>query len=130
MKRNHFKERCEVRMTALGMVQKDLAELVGKPVPRLVEALRGDTTNAASALRVKMDLALTRLIDDKRTWMTDDFLTLVGDDLPPEELPEGTVSMILPEDLLYVVTVDGVPVGEWNPVSHKYCRFGGERHDV
>ena len=130
MAKNHFKDRTEVRMTALGITQRDLGELLGKPQSRIGEAMNGDTSPAAGSLRVQMDLALTRLIDDKRTWMTDDFLTLVGDDLPPEELPEGTVSMILPEDLLYIVTVDGVPVGEWNPVSHKYRRFGGERHDV
>ena len=33
------------------------------------------------------------------------------------------VSLILPEDLLYIVTERGKPVGTWNPVTKSYKEF-------
>lgn len=122
MERNNFKERCEVRMTALGLGQKELGELVGKPQQRINEAFRGEKTTAAATLRVTIDQALIRMIDEKRIGMIDDLLDVVEQDAAWTHNP-AAVSLILPEDLLYVVTVDGKPVGTWNPVAKSYKKF-------
>ena len=117
MQMNHFRERAEVRMTALGLTQKKVAEMVGVPQTRVAEALRGDTTQAASSLRVKIDQALNRMVNDKRACMTENVRSSIG------SVGDEKISMILPEDMVYVVTYGGVPVGTWNPVSKVYRAF-------
>ncbi len=122
MEKNTFKERCEVRMAALGLGQKELGELVGKPQQRINEAIRGDKTPAASSLRVAIDQALSRKVDEKRVKMLDDVLDVLEQDEAKVWNP-AEVSLILPEDLLYVVTERGIPVGTWNPVTKVYRAF-------
>lgn len=117
MERNHFKERTEVRMTALGLSQKKVAEMVGVPQTRVAEAMRGDTTPAASSLRVRIDQALNRMANDKREWMTEAVRSCLGSG------KDERISLILPEDMVYVVTYGGVPVGTWNPISKVYRAF-------
>ena len=117
MERNHFKERCEVQLKALGITQAELAEMLGKPISRLTEALRGDTTPAASNTRVQMAQILNSLCDRKRERMAAE-LESKREILCPHLV--GKLSVILPEDLLYIVTEDGIPVGAWNPQSKTY----------
>lgn len=122
MQKNYFKERTEVRMTALGLSQNDMAELLGVARTRITEALRGDTTPAASNLRIRMDQALSRMADDKRRWMAKQVKDAMGLDETNPDNSEflATISVILPEDMTYFVTEGGVPIGTWNPVSRTY----------
>lgn len=122
MQRNYFKERVELRMAALGIVQKQLAEKLGKPIQRLTEALRGDNTAAAQSLRVKIDLALTGMCNEKREQMAAEICKEI-----PSQAPHllGEISVLLPEDMIYVVTEDGFPVATWNPVTRKIQDLDG-----
>lgn len=122
MERNNFKERCDVRLAALNLTQDQLGELVGKPRQRLTEAFRGEKTPAASALRITIDQALSRKIDEKRIEMLDDVLDVLEED-EAKAWNLADVSLILPEDLLYIVTERGKPVGTWNPVTKSYKEF-------
>ena len=36
---------------------------------------------------------------------------------------QGKLSVILPEDMIYIVTEDGIPVGSWNPVTNTYSEL-------
>lgn len=122
MEKNNFKNRCEVRMAALGMTQKALGILVGKPQPKINDALAGDTSPAASALRVTIDQILNRRVDEKRIGMLDDLCDVLERD-PEREWKLASVSLILPEDMICIVTERGKPVGTWNPVTKVYRAF-------
>ena len=122
MERNNFKERCDVRLAALNLTQDQLGELVGKPRQRLTEAFRGEKSPAASSLRVAIDQALNRKIEEKRVEMIDALLDVLERDTERSWNP-ADVSLILPEDLLYIVTERGKPVGTWNPVTKSYKEF-------
>ena len=117
MQRNYFKERVEIRMAALGIVQKQLADKLSKPVQRLTEALRGDNTPAARSMRVEIDLTLTGMCNEKREQMAAEIEKVRAVQCPHLV---GKLSVILPEDMIYIVTEDGVPVGSWNPVTNTY----------
>ncbi len=120
---NNFKNRCEVQMVSLGITQTELGELVGKPQQRINEAFRGDKTPAASALRVTIDQALCRKIEEKRVELLDDLLDELEKDEDKSWSP-AAVSLILPEDMQYIVTENGIPVGTYNPVTKSYRTFG------
>lgn len=120
MEKNTFKERCEVRMAALGLGQKEIGELVSKPQQRINEAVRGDKTPAASSLRVAIDQAITKKVDEKRKQMIEDAKPHLAEQA---DLDPWAVSMILPEDMQYIVTHYGIPVGTYNPVTKKYQAF-------
>ena len=120
MEKSYFKDRCDVRMACLGIGQKELAEMVEKPVQRLTEAFRGEMSPAASSLRVKMEHTLLEEINKKRIDMRFDVAEALADE-PGINL--ARVSLILPEDLLYIVTEDGIPVGIWNPQNKTYKKF-------
>lgn len=120
MTRNHFKERAEVKLTGLGLTLKDLSDLMNVPVSRISEAMNGDNTPRANALRINMDQMLNRLIDQKR-----DIVAKKLEEVREIQCPHlvGKLSVILPEDMIYVVTEDGVPVGSWNPVTNTYSEL-------
>lgn len=120
MERNQFKERCDVRMAALNITQDQLGEMVGKPRQRITEAFRGEKSPAASSLRVKMEHTLLEEINKKRIDMRFDVAEALADE-PGINL--ARVSLILPEDLIYIVTEDGIPVGIWNPQNKTYKKF-------
>ena len=122
MERNNFKERCDVRLAALNMTQDQLGELVGKPRQRLTEAFRGEKSPAASSLRVAIDQALNRKIEEKRVVMIDDLLDVL-ERYTSNVWNPADVSLILPEDMTYIVTKNGKPVGTWNPVNKGYRPF-------
>ena len=117
MERNHFKERCEVRMTALGINQDDLAKIVQKDRSRVTRAIRGDKEPSVASLRVRIEQILTGMCDERRARMAAE-IEAVRDVQCPELT--GTLSVILPEDMVYIVTEDGIPVGAWNPQSKTY----------
>ncbi len=120
MERNHFKERCEVRMAALGLSLEGLCELVGKARQRVCEALRGENSPVASSLRVKIEQSLTGMCAEKRERMEAE-IEAVRDIQCPHLV--GKLSVIMPEDMIYIVTEDGVPVGAWNTVSKTYSEL-------
>lgn len=117
MERNHFGERCEVRMTALGINQYDLAEMVGKDRSRVTRAIRGDKEPSVANLRVRIEQILTGMCDERRAKMAAE-IEAVRDVQCPHL--EGKLSVILPEDMIYIVTEDGIPVGAWNPQSKTF----------
>lgn len=112
MEKNHFKERYEIRMAALGISQKGLAEELGVPQPRIAEAIRGDVAPAASALRTKIEVKLCEMIDARRAKMVDEVMLMVRKAGYP-----GPVGIVMPEDVRYIVTECGIPVGWYNPVT-------------
>lgn len=120
MEKNHFKERCNIRMACLGIGQKELAEMVEKSITRLCEAIGGDMSPASASLRVKVEHTLLEKINEKRIDMRFDVAEALADE-PGINL--ARVSLILPEDLIYIVTEDGIPVGTWNPQSKSYRKF-------
>lgn len=115
MRKDEFKHRCEMRMKSFGLTTEALGAMFGKAKTRVIEALRGDNTDAARSLRVKIDLKLTGLCDEERGRMAAEIEAARG------KYPElqGELSVILPEDMLYVVTEDGMPVGVWSPEAKK-----------
>lgn len=117
MERNHFKERCEVCMAALGLSLKELCDLMGAARQRVCEALRGDNSPAASTLRVKIDQKLTGLTAEKREQITAELEKAREIQCPHLT---GKLSVILPEDMIYIVTEDGIPKGAWNPQTKTY----------
>ena len=124
MEKNHFKERCNIRMAFLGIGQKELAKMVGKSVPRLCEAIGGDMTAASASIRVKIEHALLEEINKKRIDMRFEVVEALADE-PGINL--ARVSLILPEDLIYIVTEDGIPVGSWNPQNKTYRLINSRR---
>lgn len=115
MRKDEFKRRCEVRMKFFGLTTEALGALFGKAKARVVEALRGDNTPAAQSLRVQIDLKLTGMCDEERARVAAEIEAVRG------QYPElsGELSVILPEDMLHVVTEDGMPVGVWSPETKK-----------
>ena len=115
MRKDEFKHRCEMRMKSFGITTEALGAMFGKAKTRVIEALRGDNTDAARSLRVQIDLKLTGLCDEERARMAAEIEAARG------KYPElqGELSVILPEDMLYVVTEDGMPVGVWSPETRK-----------
>lgn len=115
MRKDEFKHRCEMRMKSFGITTEALGAMFGKAKTRVIEALRGDNTDAARSLRVQIDLKLTGLCDEERGRMAAEIEAARG------KYPElqGELSVILPEDMLYVVTEDGLPVGVWSPEARK-----------
>ena len=115
MRKDEFKHRCEMRMKSFGLTTEALGAMFGKAKTRVIEALRGDNTDAARSLRVQIDLKLTGLCDEERGRMAAEIEAARG------KYPElqGELSVILPEDMLYVVTEDGLPVGVWSPEAKK-----------
>lgn len=120
MTRNHFKERAEVKLTGLGLTLKDLSDLMNVPVSRISEAMNGDNTPRANALRINMDQMLNRLIDQKR-----DIVAKKLEEVREIQCPhlQGELSVIIPEDMVYIVTEDGIPKGVFNPHSKTYREF-------
>lgn len=115
MRKDEFKHRCEMRMKSFGITTEALAAMFGKAKARVIEALRGDNTPIAKSLRVQIDLKLTGMCDEERARMAAEIEAVRG------KYPElqGELSVILPEDMLYVVTEDGMPVGVWSPQTKK-----------
>ena len=115
MRKDEFKHRCEMRMKSFGITTEALGAMFGKAKTRVIEALRGDNTDAARSLRVQIDLKLTGMCDEERARMAAEIEEERG------KYPElqGELSVILPEDMLYVVTEDGLPVGVWSPQTKK-----------
>lgn len=109
MERTPFRERVEIKMAALNLGQKELADLVEAPVQRVNEALRGETTPRASSLRVKIDQSLTRLAGEKRKRMAEEIKQAA------DTILEGELSVLLPEDVMYIVLQDGEPIALWFP---------------
>jgi hypothetical protein len=120
MERNPFYHRCQIKMDGLGLTQEDVAGMVGKPRPKITEALRGDKTPAAASLRVTIDQTLTRLVGEKRKKMAEELRKAAAVQAPHLK---GEISLILPEDVNYIVLEDGVPVGLWIPETGIYKEF-------
>jgi hypothetical protein len=115
MRKDEFKHRCEMRMKSFGITTEALAAMFGKAKARVIEALRGDNTPIAQSLRVQIDLKLTGLCDEERARVAAEIEAVRG------QYPElqGELSVILPEDMIYIVTEDGIPTGVWNPQTKK-----------
>lgn len=107
-----YKDRVEARMKLLGVTAADMSEAVCKPRSRLSEALNGEATQAAECLRVLVDKTLIGMADKRRREIEAE-LEAARDEQFPEL--EGRLSVIMPEDLIYIVTEDGLPVGVWLP---------------
>lgn len=116
MKRN-FKEAAESRMKMLGLTAGDVGEMLDKPKSRVSEALNGENTPAAATLRVRIDQILTGLTRDRRSELEAE-IEAARDVVCPEL--EGRLSVIMPEDLVYIVTEDGVPAGVWIPETKTF----------
>lgn len=115
--KNNYKAKTEARMKLLGVSAKDMSEMVEKPATRVSEALSGDMSYGAAQLRTKIDQILTGLTVDRRRELEDQLEEARDDQFPDLE---GRLSVIMPEDMIYIVTEDGIPVGTWNPVSKTY----------
>lgn len=115
MRKDEFKHRCEMRMKSFGLTTEALGAMFNKAKARVIEALRGDNTAAAQSLRVQIDLKLTGLCDEERARVVAEIEAVRG------QYPElqGELSVIIPEDWMYVVTEDGMPVGVWIPQTNK-----------
>jgi hypothetical protein len=104
-----------MRMKSFGLTTEALGNMFGKAKARVIEALRGDNTAAAQSLRVQIDLKLTGMCDEERARVAAEIEAARG------QYPElqGELSVIIPEDWMYVVTEDGMPVGVWIPQTNK-----------
>ena len=120
MRKDEFKHRCEMRMKSFGLTTEALGNMFGKAKARVIEALRGDNTAAAQSLRVKIDLTLTGMCNEKREQMAAEIEKVRAVQCPHLQ---GKLSVILPEDIIYIVTEDGIPVGSWNPVTNTYSEL-------
>ena len=115
--RRSYKEKTEARMKLLGVTAVDMGNTLGKPKSRVSEALSGETTDAAEALRVRIDRTLTGMTDERRRELEDE-LEAARDVQCPHL--EGRLSVIMPEDLIYIVTEDGIPAGVWIPETKTF----------
>ena len=120
MRKDEFKHRCEMRMKSFGLTTEALGAMFNKAKARVIEALRGDNTAAAQSLRVKIDLTLTGMCNEKREQMAAEIEKVRAVQCPHLQ---GKLSVILPEDTIYIVTEDGIPVGSWNPVTNTYSEL-------
>ena len=116
--KNNYKAKTEAKMKLLGVSSGELAEMFDKPIPRVSEALAGDMAQRAAVLRVQIDQALTGLVTERRRELEAQLEEARDDQFPDLE---GRLSVIMPEDMIYIVTEDGIPVGTWNPVSKTYA---------
>ena len=107
-------------MKSFGLTTEALGDMFGKAKARVIEALRGDNTAAAQSLRVKIDLTLTGMCNEKREQMAAEIEKVRAVQCPHLV---GKLSVILPEDMIYIVTEDGIPVGSWNPVTNTYSEL-------
>ena len=110
--RRTYKEKTEARMKLLGVTAGEMGNTLGKPKSRMSEALSGEMTAAAASLRLCIDRALTGMTDERRRELEAE-LEAARDDQFPEL--EGRLSVIMPEDMIYIVTEDGIPKGVWLP---------------
>lgn len=120
MRKDEFKYRCEMRMKSFGLTTEALGAMFGKAKARVIEALRGDNTAAAQRLRVQIDQTLTGMCKEKREQMAAEIEKVRAVQCPHLQ---GKLSVILPEDTIYIVTEDGIPVGSWNPVTNTYSEL-------
>lgn len=111
-----YKEKTEVKMKLLGVTAGDIGDTLGKPRSRMSEAMGGEMTDAAASLRIRIDRTLTGMTDERRRELEAE-LEAVRDNQCPELT--GRLSVIMPEDMIYIVTEDGVPCGVWNPETKK-----------
>jgi hypothetical protein len=109
-----------MRMKSFGLTTEALGAMFNKAKARVIEALRGDNTAAAQSLRVKIDLTLTGMCNEKREQMAAEIEKVRAVQCPHLQ---GKLSVILPEDIIYIVTEDGIPVGSWNPVTNTYSEL-------
>lgn len=116
MKRS-FKEKIEVRMKLLGVTAEEIGATLGKTKSRVSEALSGKTTDAAEALRRRIDYTLTGMTDERRRALEAELEAERGVQCPHLE---GRLSVIMPEDLIYIVTEDGIPAGVWIPETKTF----------
>ena len=117
MEKTAFHNRCCVRMAALDISQAELGEQLESTQAKVALALRGDKSSTSATLRVKIDQALTRKVGEKRKKMAEDLRKATAVQAPHLE---GELSLILPEDMMYIVLEDGIPVGLWNPETKSY----------
>lgn len=115
---NNYKSKTEAKMKLLGVSAKDMSVMVEKPATRVSEALSGDMSYGAAQLRTKMDQILTGLTAERRRELEAQLEEARDDQFPDLE---GRLSVIMPEDMIYIVTEDGLPCGVWNPVSKTYA---------
>lgn len=115
MRKDEFKRRCEMRMKSFGITTEAMAAMFGKAKARVIEALRGDNTPLAQSMRVQIDLKLTGMCDEERGRVAAEIEAVRG------KYPElqGELSVIIPEDWMYMVTEDGLPVGVWSPETKR-----------
>ena len=116
MKRN-YRDKAEAKMKMLGVTTKEIAEQLDKPSSRISEAMSGRTERGAAMLRVYIDQILTGLTRDRRSELEAE-IEAARDVVCPEL--EGRLSVIMPEDLVYIVTEDGVPAGVWIPETKTF----------
>ena len=108
----NYKDRIEARMKLLGVTAADMSEAVCKPRSRLSEAMNGEATPAAECLRLLVERTLIGMVDNKRREIEAELEAARREQFPEIE---GKLSVIMPEDLIYIVTEDGLPVGVWLP---------------
>lgn len=120
MEKTPYRSRCNIRMAGLDITQSELAELVGDTQAKVAYAIGGKMNPASASLRVIIDQALHRRVDEKRKSMVEDLRKIA-----PVQAPHllGELSLILPEDVMYIVLEDGLPVGLWSPESKSYMEF-------
>ena len=116
MKRN-YRDKAEAKMKMLGVTTQEIAEQLDKPSSRISEAMSGSTERGAAMLRVYIDQILTGLTRDRRSELEAE-IEAARDVVCPEL--EGRLSVIMPEDLVYIVTEDGIPVGVWIPETKTF----------
>lgn len=111
VRKDEFVHRCKVRMAAFGVTMERLGDILAKSKTRVIKALAGENSAAAQSLRLRIDLTLTGMCAEERERVAAEINEVRG------KYPElqGELSVILPEDMMYVVTEDGFPVGVWNP---------------
>ena len=120
MENNRFKERTEAEMKLLGVTAAEVGAMLGKNKVRVSEAMNGEESPAAAYLRSAIREKLTGLKDEKRHALEDEIEAARAAQCPHLE---GRLSVIMPEDLIYIVTEDGIPVGVWNTVTKKYSEL-------
>lgn len=112
MLRSSYKDRVEARMRLLGVTAAEMSEATCKPRSRLSEALNGEATPAAECLRRLVEKTLIGMVDSKRREIEAELEAAREEQFTEIE---GRLSVIMPEDLIYIVTEDGVPCGVWMP---------------
>lgn len=112
MEKTPFQTRCNIKMAALGMTQTELGERIGQSQARIAKAMSGAKDPSYASLRVTIDQALTRLVGEKRKRMAEEIKKAAERQIP---ILEGELSVLLPEDVMYIVLQDGEPIALWFP---------------